>query len=122
MSGERRVLLAGTGEALGAAETYLAAARAQLFARVAPDGRLAPERFADEQMAAHSFAWMASSVTALRQLQVWAVRLDESGLLGEVEGLILKIAFGEYLAQLAGGIPMAQTEFARPQDLGLGEN
>ena len=41
---------------------------------------------------------------------------------GEVEALILEIAYGEYLAQLAGGIPMAQGEFARPQDLGLTED
>jgi (2S)-methylsuccinyl-CoA dehydrogenase len=122
MPSERRVLLAASGEALGAAEIYLAAARAQLFARVAPDGRFAPERLANEQIAAHSFAWMASYVTALRQLRLWAVRLDEAGLLGEIEALILKIVFGEYLAQLAGGVPMAQAEFARPQDLGLGES
>ena len=34
--------------------------------------------------------------------------------------LILQIGFGEYLAQLAGGIPMSQTEIVRPHDLGLG--
>jgi (2S)-methylsuccinyl-CoA dehydrogenase len=122
MPSEQSALLAASGEALGAAEIYLAAARAKLFAQVAPDGRLTPERLTNEQIAAHSFAWMASYVTALRRLQVWAVRLDEAGLLGEVEALILKIVCGEYLAQLAGGIPMAQAEFARPQDLGLGES
>ncbi|MBV8504763.1 MAG: acyl-CoA dehydrogenase family protein [Alphaproteobacteria bacterium] len=62
---------------------------------------------------------MASYVGALRQMQNWAVRLDEGGKLGEIEALTLETAYGEYLAQLAGGIPMAQGEFARPEDLGL---
>ena len=37
-----------------------------------------------------------------------------------MERLILQIGFGEYLAQLAGGIPMSQGEIARPADVGLG--
>ena len=37
------------------------------------------------------------------------------------ERLILQIGTGEYLAQLAGGIPMSQNEIVRPHDLGLGE-
>ena len=116
---ERTALLAQTGRALGAAEMFLAAARARLVVRVAPEGSVEPERFATEQLAAHALAWMASYVEALRQMRNWAVRLDEGGKFGEIEALILEIAYGEYLAQLAGGIPMAQGEFARPQDLGL---
>ena len=38
---------------------------------------------------------------------------------GEPQRLILAVGFGEYLAQLAGGIAMGQGEIARPQDLGL---
>jgi (2S)-methylsuccinyl-CoA dehydrogenase len=33
--------------------------------------------------------------------------------------LVLLIAFGEYLSQFLGGIPMSQTEFVRPGELGL---
>src|SRR5260370_41443280 len=65
---------------------------------------------------------MASYIEALRQVRNWAVRLDEGGMFGEIEALILEIGYGEYLAQLAGGIPMGQGEFARPQDLGLADN
>ena len=57
---------------------------------------------------------------ALRELAAWAARLDAAGRLGEMERLILQIGFGEYLAQLAGGIPMSQREIVRPHDLGLG--
>jgi (2S)-methylsuccinyl-CoA dehydrogenase len=119
---DRRASLTATERALGAAETLLAAARARLIARVAPDAIVQPERFTAEQLASHAFAWMASYVEALRQVRNWAARLDEGGMFGEIEALILEIAYGEYLAQLAGGIPMAQGEFARPQDLGLADS
>ena len=115
----RTALLTQTGRALGAAELFLAAGRARLVIRVAPAGNVEPERFAAEQLAAHALAWTASYVEALRQMRNWAVRLDEGGKFGEIEALILETAYGEYLAQLAGGIAMAQGEFARPQDLGL---
>jgi (2S)-methylsuccinyl-CoA dehydrogenase len=59
---------------------------------------------------------------ALRQIRLWAARLDEAGEFGETEALILAVAYGDYLAQLAGGIAMAQSEIARPQDLGLAED
>jgi (2S)-methylsuccinyl-CoA dehydrogenase len=116
-----KTLLATTERALGAAETFLAAVRARLVTRVAPDGAVEPKRFTAEQLAGHAFAWMASYVEALRQLRNWAVRLDDGGMFGEAEALILEIAYGEYIAQLAGGIPMAQGEFARPQDFGLAD-
>jgi (2S)-methylsuccinyl-CoA dehydrogenase len=42
---------------------------------------------------------------------------DGDGKFGEVEQLILQIAFGEYLWQIYGGIPMSQGEILRPQDM-----
>jgi (2S)-methylsuccinyl-CoA dehydrogenase len=119
---DRQALLTATERALGAAETLLAAARARFIARVAPDGVVQPERFTAEQLAGHALAWMASYVEALRQIRDWAMRLDAGGMFGEVEALILEIAYGDYLAQLAGGIPMALGEFARPQDLDLADS
>ncbi|MEM6826046.1 MAG: acyl-CoA dehydrogenase family protein, partial [Pseudomonadota bacterium] len=41
---------------------------------------------------------------------------------GELEQLILQIAFGEYLWQLYGGLPMSQGEILRPQDVGLSQD
>jgi (2S)-methylsuccinyl-CoA dehydrogenase len=117
-----KALFATTEGALRAAENFLSVARARLIASVAPDGVVEPQRFTAEQFAGHSFAWMASYVEALRQVRNWAVRLDAGGMFGGVEALVLEIAYGEYLAQLAGGIPMAQGEFARPQDLGLADS
>jgi (2S)-methylsuccinyl-CoA dehydrogenase len=110
-------LLDNSGEALAAAEALLSRARSNLEARVAGD----PARLDAEQLAAHALAWMATYVAALRQLRGWAMRLRETGELGEAQLLILVVGFGEYLAQLVGGIAMGQGEIARPQDLGLGE-
>src|ERR1700746_1019159 len=112
-------MLLATERALAAPESPLAAARERLIARVAVGGAIDLERFNAEQSAGHAFAWMASYVEALRQLRNWAVRLDDDSRLGEIEALILEIGYGEYLAQLAGGIPMSQGEFARPQDFGF---
>lgn len=116
------MLLAGTGQALGAAEAYLTLAEATIGAELAPDGEIEAVRLDARQVAGHALAWTATTVEALRQIRDWAVRLDDAGAFGQAEALILETAFGEYLAQLAGGIPMAQGEFARPPELRLGEH
>src|SRR5437870_5266409 len=113
---DRREQLAVTGRALAGAAAVLRAARARLLPLVAPDGRIDAVLLDREQVAAHGFAWMATYVEALRQIREWARRLDAAGRFGESEALILGVAFGEYLAQLAGGIAMSQGEIARPQD------
>jgi (2S)-methylsuccinyl-CoA dehydrogenase len=119
---EQRSLIAATERALVAAETVLRAAQVRVGERIAPMGTIDPAALDREQIAAHGLAWMATYVEALRQLRLWAARLDASGAFGTAEGLILAVAFGEYLAQLAGGIAMAQGEIARPQDLWLSDD
>ena len=121
MASDRRMVLAVTGNALGAAEAFLVAAQTAISAEIAPDGVIDPGRLAARQFAAHALAWIAATVEGLRQIRGWALRLDDAAALGEAEMLILQTAFGEYLAQLAGGIPMAAGEFARPAELGLGD-
>ncbi|HXC27608.1 MAG TPA: acyl-CoA dehydrogenase family protein [Stellaceae bacterium] len=113
------VLLGESGAALATAETLLAQARGNLGIRVGRDGAVDAARLDQEQLAAHGLAWMATYVAALRQLRGWASRLDGAGEFAEPQRLILAVGFGEYLAQLAGGIAMGQGEIARPQDLGL---
>ena len=49
----------------------------------------------------------------------YAERMAGEGRLGDTETLIVRAAFGEYLAQIFGGIPMSQGEIVRPADLGL---
>jgi len=109
------------GESLLAAEGFLANARRTVGARLAPEGKISRTLLDQEQRAAHALAWIATYVEALRRMARWARRLEEEGRLGEIEQLILQAAFGEYLAELAGGIPMSQNEIARPSDLGLND-
>jgi (2S)-methylsuccinyl-CoA dehydrogenase len=111
-----------TGRALDAAEGMLAAAKRKLLAAVAPGGTIDPALLEARQFAAHGYAWMATYVEALRQMHLWADRLDDVGGLGEREALMLQMAFGEYLGQLAGGIALSQVEVLRPHDLGLGDD
>jgi (2S)-methylsuccinyl-CoA dehydrogenase len=83
------------------------------------DGRVSGALLEENQTAAHGLAWLATYVESLRQMQAWAERLHGEGKFGEVEQLIHQIAFGEYLWQIYGGIPMSQGEILRPQDMGL---
>ena len=103
-----------------AAEQVLDAATEALRGLVTVDGRVSNPAIETNQTAAHGLAWLATYVEALRQMQAWADRLTEAGNFGEVEALIHQIAFGEYLHQIAGGIPMNQAEVTRLADLGLG--
>ena len=101
---------------LEAAETVLATARGRLGAAI---GEAGAEALDAHQFAAHGLAWMATTVEALRQTLAWVDRLAGAKRLGELEQLIAQAAFGEYLGQMAGGIPLSQGEIVRPADLGL---
>jgi (2S)-methylsuccinyl-CoA dehydrogenase len=114
-------LLSKLDGGLAAAERYAETVRAGLSSRLAPSGRIDPARIEADQFAAHGYAWVATTVAALRELLDWCRRLDAAGDLGELEGLIARAAFGEYLAQLLGGIAMSQGEIVRPADLGAEE-
>src|ERR671910_1517325 len=102
-----------TDGCIRAAEALLARATDGVRAEVAPDGALEPDLLERAQHAVHGLAWLATYVEALRQIHSWALRLHEQGRLGELERLILRAATGEYLARIAGGIPMSQGEIAR---------
>src|SRR3954447_2649617 len=113
-------LLLLCAEALPAAERLLEAARTSVLAIVAPaGGKIDADLLEANQTAAHGYAWMATYVEGLRQILGWANRLEATGELTELESLILQAAFGEYLAQLTGGITLSQVEIVRPGDLGI---
>ncbi len=112
-------LMSLTAEALPEVEAIFASAREALRALVTRDGKISGGALETHQFAAHSLSWLATYTEALRQMQAWAQRLEADGKFGEMEALLLQIAFGEYLNQIRGGIPMSQGEIARLQDLGL---
>ncbi len=115
-------LLALTADAVPAAEAVYAIAKDKLRDLLTADGRISNALVEENQTAAHGFAWLATYVEALRQMQVWAEKLDGLGQFGEAEQLIHQIAFGEYLWQMYGGIPMNQGEVLRLQDMGLSQD
>ncbi|MBV9431755.1 MAG: acyl-CoA dehydrogenase family protein, partial [Hyphomicrobiales bacterium] len=112
-------LLDRCDDAVTAARDFVVAARQAVERKVVRDGRLDPALANEHQRALHGLAWIATSVEALAHLAAFAHRLAEAGRFGEEEKLVLEIGFGEYLAQLGGGIPMSQNEFARPGELGI---
>ena len=112
-------LLILTAQAVPAAEAVCKIAKCKLLHLVSTEGQVVNSMIDDHQTAAHGFAWVATYVESLRQMQRWAEDLAEAQQFGEVEQLLHQIAFGEYLCQLSGGIPMNQGEILRPQDIGL---
>ncbi|MBT5433310.1 MAG: acyl-CoA dehydrogenase [Rhodospirillaceae bacterium] len=109
--------------ALTAAEGLYHATRRGVRDLVVDGDNKVSSRLVDRhQHAAHGLAWMATYVEALRQTLGWARDLEAAGKLGELERLTLQIGFGEYLAQLAGGIAMSQVEIVRPHDLGVDDD
>ena len=112
-------LIATAKRAVSALDHLFAEARMAVDAKVRRDGKIDGRLLDSAQHAAHGLAWLATYVEALRQLTAYAERLDAEGRFGEIEQLLCQIGFGEYLSQVAGGIPMSQGEFVRPPDLGL---
>jgi (2S)-methylsuccinyl-CoA dehydrogenase len=112
-------LLDLTASALPEVEAIFAEAREALRGLVTQNGKISGAALEANQYAAHALSWLATYAQALRQMRAWAGRLQDAGTFGEMEGLLLQIAYGEYLTQIRGGIPMSQGEMARLSDLGL---
>ena len=112
-------LVALTAAAVAPTETVLNTAIERLRAIVTVDGRVSGGKVEENQHAAHGLAWLATYVESLRQMNKWAANLSGEGKFGEIEQLLLQIAFGEYLAQIRGGIMMSQNEIVRLSDIGL---
>jgi len=114
-------LLTLTGAAVAPVADLLDIATARMRDTVSVDGRVSAAKLEENQVAAHGLAWLATYVESLRQMQAWAEKLTADGQFGEIEALIHQIAFGEYLWQIYGGIPMSQGEILRLQDIGLSQ-
>ncbi|WP_449043545.1 acyl-CoA dehydrogenase family protein [Paracoccus versutus] len=112
-------LLDRAAAAVAAMRLYLDRVKEGVAGRVTVDGRPQAARVDQQQRAVHGFAWAATVVEALAQTESWGRRLQAAGTLGEAERLVIEIGFGEYLAQLLGGIPMGPNEMLRPADLGV---
>lgn len=105
-----------------AARSYVGAVQAKVAAVVAPADKIDPALADRHQHILHGFAWIATTAEALAAVSAWARRCGEAGQFGTVEQLALRVGFGEYCAQLIGGVPMSQSEFARPAALGVADD
>ncbi|MBE1295185.1 MAG: acyl-CoA dehydrogenase [Rhodobacteraceae bacterium] len=112
-------LLTLTAATIAPLDQILDAAKSAVRELVTAEGRVSGALVEQHQTAAHGLSWLATYVYSLRQMQNWAARMAGEGKFNEMEQLIHQIAFGEYLAQIRGGIQMNQTEIIRLQDLGL---
>jgi len=112
-------LIENARAAVVAMDALLADVARGVRARVATEGRVSADLLDREQRAAHGLAWFATYTESLRQLAAYAERMSEASRFGELEALLVRVGFGEYLAQMLGGIPMSQGEIVRPGDLGL---
>ncbi len=115
-------LLKLTGAAVAPVESILETAIARVKDTVSENGRVSGKLMEQHQTAAHGLSWLATYAQSLKQMQAWAEKLDGEGKFGEIEQIIHQIAFGEYLWQVYGGIPMSQGEIVRLQDLGLSQD
>ncbi|WP_406736088.1 acyl-CoA dehydrogenase family protein [Thioclava sp. GXIMD4215] len=116
MTGILADLTTVTGATLPEIATLVSQAKEALRHKVTVDGRVSGAALEAHQFQAHALAWLATYEESLKQLQAWALRSSENGL-GVIDSLLLQIGFGEYLNQIAGGIPMSQGEIARLSDL-----
>jgi (2S)-methylsuccinyl-CoA dehydrogenase len=108
-------------EAFTSAHHLLVEMRTGVSLMVLRGGRLDADLLDVHQFAAHGYAWAATYVSALQQMLSWAERLEQNGRFAELEQLMLQAAFGEYLSQIVGGIPMSQGEVVRPRDMGVSD-
>jgi (2S)-methylsuccinyl-CoA dehydrogenase len=107
------------GDAVSALDALLADATHSVRQRVMVESHVVNRLLDREQRATHGLAWLSTYVEAIRQLAAYAERVNRGGAASELEDNLLRIGAGEYLAQIAGGIPISQGEVVRPADLGL---
>jgi (2S)-methylsuccinyl-CoA dehydrogenase len=111
--------IASAVAAASAARAFAEATRQRVADVIAPAGKVDAALADREQRLVHGFAWIATTAQALTATADWAARSTAAGRFGEIETLSLRVGFGEYCAQLLGGVPMSQNEYVRPGELGV---
>nr|WP_321524432.1 acyl-CoA dehydrogenase family protein [uncultured Cohaesibacter sp.] len=106
-------LMSDMDAAVAQCETLLRSMVECVFETVSVDGRVKADLVEAEQRLTHGLAWFATYVEALKEMSGYSTSMLAEGRFGEMESLITRIAFAEYLAQIFGGIPMTQGEIVR---------
>lgn len=113
------VLIENCEAAVKAATALVHKAKQAVTARVFLDDRLNKEKLEHEQYAAHGFAWYATYAETLKETLGWMKDIHEAGKFGDLEQALVCVGFGDYLAQMAGGICMSQCEIVHLTDMYL---
>ena len=106
-------------KSMPAINTIMYNVRNRLTDRLGSKVKISNSALEKDQFLAHGLAWLATYIESLNQMLSWAEKLQGNCCYTEIEALILQSAFGEYLAQIKGGIPMSQCEIIRLSDFGL---
>ncbi len=106
-------LMSDMDAAVAQCETLLRSMVESVFEKVSVDGRVKADLVEAEQRLTHGLAWFATYVEALKEMSGYSTSMLAEGRFGEMESLVTRIAFAEYLAQIFGGIPMTQGEIVR---------
>nr|WP_319496793.1 acyl-CoA dehydrogenase family protein [uncultured Cohaesibacter sp.] len=105
--------------AVAQCEALLKSMVESVFEKVSVDGRVKADLVEAEQRLTHGLAWFATYVEALKEMSGYSTSMLAEGRFGEMESLVTRIAFAEYLAQIFGGIPMTQGEIVRLDSFAL---
>ena len=84
-------------DAAQAASVLLETARNTVRARTCDADKISATALEREQHLAHGLAWFATYVEALKEMRGYAETMSGEGRFGEIECLITRIAFAEYL-------------------------
>jgi len=95
--------------------------QAMAHLRVKLAGDRSPEAFDREQHLAHGVSWLATYAETFAALADHAERLSADGRYSATDACLARVLAGDYLNQVAGGIPFNQQEVIRPHELGLSE-
>ena len=101
--------------------TLLSNIKNRLTGRLSSTTKISNLALEKDQFLAHGLAWYATYIEGLNQMLSWAENLEKNSCYTETEALILQITFGEYLAQIKGGIQMSQSETIRLSDFHMAE-
>lgn len=83
--------------------------------------RVAASSIDAEQRAAHGYAWIVTTIEAMKALTDWADALAARNALGPVERDILALGLAEFAAQMTSAIPIGPNEQFRPTDLAIAD-
>ncbi len=97
------------------------ATRDAILSRCSREGKIQSGLLNEHQRALHGLAWMTTTVEAIVRAAQWGIKLHEVNKLTTLERLVLTVGIGEYLQQMAFGLPMSQSEVVRPHELGIQE-